>query len=175
VEVDPMVWSRKPGANTGENQSDVAQREPIAVFRVDGVVEGWIAATAGRVSDALGETDRMTVGTDAPGGGDGNTIELDLDDIVAVAPAPRPPSPARVSRRRHPIEVEAGPYRVTGTVHLPIGADPRRYVATTGRKWLPLTECRVVAAEDEWAVEVVIVNLDFASRREVRQEAPKFG
>jgi len=48
-------------------------------------------------------------------------------------------------------------------------------VATTGRKWLPLTECRVVAAEDEWAVEVVIVNLDFASRREVLQEAPKFG
>ena len=80
-----------------------------------------------------------------------------------------------MSRRRHPIEVEAGPYRVTGTVHLPIGADPRRYVATTGRKWLPLTECRVVAAEEEWAVEVVIVNLDFASRREVRQEAPKFG
>lgn len=165
-----------PGTGTGGNPSDGAQREPIAVFRVDGVIEGWIAAMAGRVSDALGETDRLTVGTDAPGGGEGNTIELDLDEVVAVAPAPRRPSQARVSRRRHPIEVEAGPYRVRGTVHLPIGADPRRYVATTGRKWLPLTECRVMAAEDEWAVEVVIVNLDFASRHEAPLgEAPKFG
>ena len=169
------AWSRTPGADIRGDRSDVAQREPIAVFRVDGVVEGWIAATPGRVSDALGETDRLTVGTDAPGGGEGNAIVLDLDDVVAVAPAPRPPSQARVSRRRHPIEVEAGPYRVRGTVHLPIGADPRRYVATTGRKWLPLTQCRVMAAEDEWAVEVVIVNLDFASRHEATQEAPKFG
>ena len=33
-----------------------------------------------------------------------------------------------------------------------------------------------MAAEDEWAVEVVIVNLDFASRHEAPLgEAPKFG
>ena len=51
-----------PGTGTGGNPSDGAQREPIAVFRVDGVIEGWIAAMAGRVSDALGETDRLTVG-----------------------------------------------------------------------------------------------------------------
>ena len=84
-------------------------------------------------------------------------------------------SPLRVSRRRHPIEVEAGPYRVSGTVHLPIGADPRRYVATTGRRWLPLTDCTVSAPADEWAVDVVIVNLDHASRRETSSVPPKFG
>ena len=54
--------SRTPGADIRGDRSDVAQREPIAVFRVDGVIEGWIAAMAGRVSDALGETDRLTVG-----------------------------------------------------------------------------------------------------------------
>ena len=108
----------------------------------------------------------MRVGTETADGSATDWLEFSLDDVIAVAPAPRPVSPQRVSRRRHPIEVEAGPYRVSGTVHLPIGADPRRYVATTGRRWLPLTDCTVSAAADEWAVEVVIVNLDHASRRQ---------
>lgn len=62
-----------------------------------------------------------------------------------------------------------------GIVHLPVGADPRRYVANTGRRWLPLTECTVSDADGDWAVEVVIVNLDHASRREASIVAPRFG
>jgi len=151
------------------------EREPIAVFRVDGVVEGWIPKQQGRISDGLNDADQMRVGTETADGNATDWLEFRLDDVIAVAPAPRPVSPLRVSRRRHPIEVEAGPYRVSGTVHLPIGADPRRYVATTGRRWLPLTDCTVSAPADEWAVDVVIVNLDHASRRETSSVPPKFG
>jgi hypothetical protein len=159
----------------GTEPSAGGEREPIAVFRVDGVVEGWIPKQEGRISDGLNDADQMRVGTQAPDGRGTDWLEFSLDEVIAVAPAPRPVSPLRVSRRRHPVEVEAGPYRVSGTVHLPIGADPRRYVATTGRRWLPLTECTVSAAANDWAVEVVIVNLDHARRREAPSLPPTFG
>jgi len=150
------------------------EREPIAVFRADGVVEGWIPKQESRISDGLNDADRVRV-IETPDGAADNWLEFNLDEVIAVAPAPRPPSPARVSRRRHPLEFDAGPYNVKGIVHLPVGADPRRYVSSTGRRWLPLTECTVSEADDEWAVEVVIVNLDHVSRREASLVAPKFG
>ena len=174
-EIDLMCASRDTDDTAVSAQPDGTEREAIAVFRVDGVVEGWIAKPAGRISDGLNDADRIQVGIAAADGTIGASLDFDLDDVVAVAPAPRPPSPARVSRRHHPVEVEAGPYRVKGIAHLPIGADPQRYVASTGRRWLPLTECTVSAAEDDWAVEVVIVNLDYATRRTVLLAAPKFG
>jgi hypothetical protein len=163
------------GTALGAEPSAGSEREPIAVFRSDGVVEGWILKQEGRISDGLNGADRLMVGTETPDGAVDKWLEVNLDEVIAVAPAPRPPSPARVSRRHHPVEVDAGPYRVKGIAHLPVGADPRRYVASTGRRWLPLTECTVSDADGEWAVEVVIVNLDHASRREASHAAPKFG
>lgn len=168
-------WSRRGGMAIGAEPSARGEHEPIAVFRVSGVIEGWIPKQEGRISDGLNHADRVRVRSEASDGSFGEWLEFSLDEVVAVAPAPRPPSPTRVSRRLHPLELEAGPYRVNGTVHLPIGADPRRYMASTGRQWLPLTDCTVSAAEDEWAVAVVIVNLDHASRREHFYQPPPFG
>ena len=162
------------GTTLGAELPAFSTREPIAVFRSDGVDEGWILKQDGRISDALNDADRLKFERQRP---DGFTdkLEVYLDDVIAVAPAPRPPSPARVTRRRHPVLFDAGPYTVKGTAHLPVGADPRRYVASTGRRWLPLTECTVSGAGGDWAVEVVIVNLEFASRREISHAAPNFG
>ena len=103
------------GAALGAEPSAGNEREPIAVFGLDGVVEGWIAKPEGRISDGLNNAD------------------------------------------------------------LPVGADPRRYVGSTGGRWLPLTECTVSDAGGDWSVDVVIVNLDHATRRETSQSAPKFG
>ena len=109
------------------------ERDPIAVFRIDGIVEGWIPKLEGRVSDGLNQADRMRIRTAAADGTPGEWLELDLDEVVAVAPAPRPPSPYRIARRHHAVEIEAGQYRVTGTAHLPLGADPERYAASTAQ------------------------------------------
>lgn len=144
------------------------------MFRLDGVVEGWIPVQEGRISDGLNRSDHMRVAVEVDGGS-GGSREFRLDEVVAVAPAPRPPSAARVARRRHRVELEAGPYLVSGVAYLPVGADPQRYVASIGRRWLPLTDCRVSVADDEFAVEVVIVNLDYATRRTVANVAPLFG
>jgi hypothetical protein len=167
--------SRRPGTALGGEPLAGSEREPIAVFGLAAVVEGWIPKSEGRISDGLNNVDRVRVSTEMPDGSVGDWLEFQLDEVVAVAPAPRPASSARVSRRHHPVEVEAGPYRVKGIVHLPVGADPRRYVASTGRRWLPLTECTVSDADGDWAVDVVILNLDHAIRREAPQAPPKFG
>lgn len=167
-------WGATGGA-LGAEPSALGERDPIAVFRVDGIVEGWIPKLEGRISDGLNDADRMRLRTPAPDGMPGEWLELDLDDVVAVAAAPRPPSAARVARRHHAVEIEVGPYRVSGIAHLPLGADPERYVSSTGRRWLPLTACTVANGDDEWAVEVVVVNLEHASRRTANPVAPPFG
>ena len=168
------AWGGRAGGELGGEPSATGDRDPIAVFRIDGIVEGWIPKLEGRISDGLNDADRMRVRTPASDSTPGGWLELDLDDVVAVAAPPRAPSPARVARRHHAIEIEAGPYRVQGIAHLPPGADPERYVASTGRRWLPLTGCTVAIGEDEWAVEVIIVNLDHASRHKQAYWPPPF-
>jgi hypothetical protein len=155
--------------------SSTGERDPIAVFRIDGVVEGWIPKLEGRISDGLNDADRLRFRPTRPDGLSGDWVEVYLDEIVAVAAAPRPPSAARVARRQHVVEIAAGPYRVRGTVHMPLGADPERYIASSGRHWVPLTSCTVATGEDEWAVDVVIVNLDHAARHRDSHRAPRLG
>jgi hypothetical protein len=157
-------WISRPKDRLGGDPPFADERDPIAVFRIDGVIEGWIPRLEGRVSDGLNDADRMSVRTGPPDGTPEDWLELDLDDVVAVAAPPRPPSPLRAARRRYAVEIRAGPYRVKGIAHLPLGSDPERYVTSASRRWLPLTACTVAAGDDEWAVEVVIVNLDHASR-----------
>jgi hypothetical protein len=167
--------SAPPGGELGAEPSALGETDPVAVFRVRDIVEGWIPKLEGRMSDGLNDAERMRMRTPGPDGTSRQWMELDLDDVVAVAAPPRPPSPARVARRQHAIEIDAGPYHMRGTAHLPLGADPRRYVSATGRRWLPLTDCTVAVGNDAYAVDVVIVNMDYASRRHDSSVSPPFG
>ena len=99
---------------------------------------------------------------------------FDLDAVVAVAPPTRAdPSSQRMARRRHAVELSAGRYVIEGTAHMPPGADPMRYVDNTSLRWLPLTHCTVRTAEDDWSVEVLVVNLEHVRRtRRAPAEAP---
>lgn len=165
----------RPGGELGADASAFGERDPVAVFRVHGIVEGWIPKLEGRISDGLNDAEHMRVRTPGPDGISSQWMELDLDDVVAVAAPPRPPSPARVARRQHVLEIDAGPYHVRGTAHMPPGADPQRYAASTGRRWLPLTDCTVVVGDDAFVVAVVIVNMDYAARRSAADMPPPFG
>jgi hypothetical protein len=139
--------------------------EPVAVFHESGVTEGLMPATERRLTDVLTAGEMLRI--DVTGGADqaGDWIEFAPDAIVAVAVPPRPePSSLRVARRRHLLEIRAGPYLVAGTAHMPIGSDPLRYVNSVGRQWLPLTDCTVERGAEAWKVDVVIVNLDHVSR-----------
>ena len=169
------MWLGQPTGTLGAEPSPTGERDPIAVFGIDGIVEGTIPKLDGRITERLTEASQMHVRTAAADGGAGDRLVMDLDTVVAVAAPPRPPSPYRVNRRQHALEIKAGPYRVRGVAHLPHGADPQRYVASAPRKWLPLTDCTVASDGDEWAVDVVIVNLEHASRDKPEYHAPPFG
>jgi hypothetical protein len=163
------------GAALGAEPSLTGARDPIAVFRLDSIVEGTVPKLDVRWTDALAVADRIYIRTQSDDGYARAQVIMNLDDVVAIAAPPRPPSPARVSRRQHPVEVTAGPYRVGGIAHLPPGADPERYMSSYPRKWLPLTDCTVATEGDEWAVEVVIVNTDHATRDKTAYRPPPFG
>ena len=47
----------------GADPSAGNEREPIALFGLDGVVEAWIAKPEGRISDGLNGAERLRVGT----------------------------------------------------------------------------------------------------------------
>jgi len=153
-------WLRREAAP----EQDDAPTEPLAVMGIEGIVEGRTPATERRTSDCLNAGEALPLQTVADDGTPGTWVDLNPDDIVAVVPAPRERSAGRLSRRMHPVDIQAGPYLFHGTAHLPIGADPGRYVASTSRWWLPLTACVVSSGEDRWSADVVIVNLDHASR-----------
>ena len=163
---------RRTEIELGAEPSLRGERDPIAVFRIDGIVEGSLPKLDSRLTEALDESVRIQIRTAPHDGGAGERVVMNLDDVVAVAAPPRPLSPYRVNRRHHAVEINAGPYRIRGIAHLPPGADPERYVASSPRSWLPLTDCTVGTVSDEWAVDVVIVNLDHASREKRAYHAP---
>jgi hypothetical protein len=66
------------GMALGAEQSAGNEREPIAVFGVAGVVEGWIAKPEGRVSDGLNKAARVRVETEMPDGSVGAWREINL-------------------------------------------------------------------------------------------------
>ena len=136
--------------------------DPIAVFGIEGVIEGSIAWQERRLSDSLNAGEPLLVqAADAAG-----WEELDPDQVIAVAAPPRDdPKASAIPRRRHAVELDAGPYRFSGVVHMPVGADPARFVRSTPQRWLPLTHCTVASPSGEWEVEVVIVNLEHVVRR----------
>ncbi len=169
------AWIGRIGHELGAEPSLTGEREPIAVFAMAGIVEGSISKLEGRLSDGLSEAARVHIRTGSRDGSPGDRLAFDLGEVFAVAAPPRPPSPYRVARRQHAFDIEAGPYRVHGVAHLPLGADPARYVASAPRRWLPLTDCTVSSGDNEWAIEVVIVNLDHASRERLAYQAPPFG
>lgn len=70
-----------------------------------------------------------------------------------------------MARRRHVLELSAEPYRIRGTVHMPPGADPLRYLRAAPQGWVPVTDATVVEADGSgYETEVVLVHMTHVSR-----------
>ena len=90
----------------------------------------------------------------------------ETDDVIAVAVQTYPdPSPKRIARRRHVLEMGAGPYEIRGVVHMPPGADPQRYVRATSQRWIA-TKGTVVDGDNGEAYEIgaLPVNMEHVTR-----------
>ena len=137
--------------------------DPIAIFWADAVVEGWTERSTTRPSDKLNGGLPIDVRY-AP---DGPAHLMETDDVIAVAVQTHPdPSPKRIARRRHVLEMRAGSYEIRGVVHMPPGADPRRYVRATSQRWLAVTKATVVDGDNGEAYEIgaLLVNMEHITR-----------
>lgn len=119
-----------------------------------------------RLSDTLNAGETLQVQLTRSGSAGPHWEALEPDRVIAVAAPPRAdPSASRMARRRHQVELLAGPYRFSGIAHMPAGADPDRFVRSTSQRWLPLTRCAVGSPDGDFEVDVLIVNLEHVTRR----------
>lgn len=139
-----------------------AALDSLVIFGLDGVTEAWIERTPVRISDRLNQGDTIAVHA-APGDAG---VPLAIDDVVAVVVQPQPnPSPNRMARRRHVLEMLAPPYRIVGTVHMPPGADPVRYLRAVPHRWVAVTNATILEEDGSgYSAEVVLVHLEHVSR-----------
>ena len=152
----------RPADEDAESEERTADRDPVAIFRADGIEECSIVRSSARLSDQLNSGAPLHVLSAV-----GAWAAVDSDLVLAIAAPPRAePSPNRMARRRHVLELTAGPYEITGTVHMPPGADPARYARAAALRWLPMTNATIATQgnTDAFAVDVLLVNLDHVTR-----------
>lgn len=165
-------WRRGSGAATSgtaalANGTDLA---PIELYTADARVVGWIASKGQRVTDLLLASEELRL-WQPRAGGDDLTVKPILDksgewrtvqtaDVVLVMPPEwRTNRQLRLHRRIQRVAADAGPFTVTGNLHLAPGTtfpDPYHLPA-----FIPLTESHLLRRGDpafEHVVSVVIVN-----------------
>jgi hypothetical protein len=150
---------------------------PIELYTADSRIVGWIAANGRRVTDLLNAQDELRLWQPSPG-----PIEAPLstrdsapepDDsgewqsllteqvILAMPPEWRASRQLRLHRKLRRVALSAGPFNVTGNLHVVPGAEPGPELLLRGPRFLPLTEAYILHNGEppfEHVVSVVIVN-----------------
>jgi hypothetical protein len=183
-------WRRGTGAPSISGTSAVAlatELAPIELYTADARIVGWIAANGRRVTDLLNEDAELRLWRPSPGpleepmgagaeaespaasarsvvdpnaGGEWHTLHTD-QVILAMPPEWRASRQLRLHRKLRRVALAAGPFSVTGNVHLPPGAQFGDDYLRLAPEFLPLTECYILHNAEppfEHVVSVVIVN-----------------
>jgi hypothetical protein len=176
-------WRRGTGATTATSGSSAVavagDLAPVELYTADARIVGWISANGHRVTDLLNASDELHLWHPSPGpldsqagaepGGPGDPEQgsgewqtLAADRVVlAMPPEWRASRQLRLHRRLRRVAVAAGPFSVTGNIHLPPGAEVGPELLVRGQRWLPLTEAYLLHSGEppfEHVVSVVIVN-----------------
>jgi hypothetical protein len=89
--------------------------------------------------------------------------DLDVEAVLLAFPPPQATDPhRRLHRPRQLIEFQVGPYDVSGTVHIPPGAQAAGFLQRQGGRFEPVTRAAIRdrrADLHEDRVDVVLVNL----------------
>ena len=171
-------WRRGPGPSATQGSSAVAvapELSPIELYTADSRIVGWVAPEGRRVTDLLSTTDELRLWRPSPGALDERTAppEPAADGergewqslptariILAMPPEWRASRQLRLHRRLRRAAVTAGPFSVTGNVHLHPGVDVGIHLARQ-YAFLPLTDAYLLHGAEppfEHVVSVVIVN-----------------
>jgi hypothetical protein len=168
-------WRRGTGATATSGTSAVAivpELAPIELYTADARIVGWLAPHGQRVTDVLNSSTELRLWRPSPGplegpppadggAGEGEWQSLPTDAVIlAMPPEWRASRQLRLHRRLRRIALTAGPFNVTGNVHLPPGVEPGQHLLRAQR-FLPLTDGYVLHTAEppfEHVVSVVIVN-----------------
>jgi len=180
--VDLTFWNfrRGTGAPSTSGTSAVAfngDLAPIELYTADARIVGWIAADGMRVTDLLNHADQLRLWRPTPGpieepgvhtpssldaGENGEWDELVTEQVIlAMPPEWRASRQLRLHRKLRRVAVTAGPFSVTGNIHMPMGAEVGPEYLARAPRFLPLTEAYMLHNGEppfEHVVSVVIVN-----------------
>jgi hypothetical protein len=173
-------WRRgsAPSATAGSAAISLASDlAPIELYTAETRIVGWIAANGRRVTDLLNAQDElrlwqpspgpieapMTAREPAPNPGDNGEWQSLLTEqvILAMPPEWRASRQLRLHRKLRRVALSAGPFSVTGNLHVVRGAEPGPDLLLRGPRFLPLTEAYLLHNGEppfEHVVSVVIVN-----------------
>jgi hypothetical protein len=170
-------WRRGAGATSTAGSAAMAlapDLAPIELYTADTRIVGWIAANGRRVTDLLNMQDELRLWQPSPGPIEAQlTDPLTLDEsgdwqslmteqvILAMPPEWRASRQLRLHRKLRRVAISAGPFSVTGNLHIVPGAEPGPDLLLHGPHFLPLTEAYILHNGEppfEHVVSVVIVN-----------------
>lgn len=173
-------WRRSTGTAASAGSAAVAmspELAPIEIYTADARIVGWISSNGRRVTDLLNEQDELHLWRPSPGPieapagapapespapDDGEWQTLPAASVVlAMPPEWRAARQLRLHRKLRRVAVSAGPFSVTGNLHLAPGAEFGPNLLARGPRFMPLTDAYLLHNADppfEHVVSVVIVN-----------------
>jgi hypothetical protein len=170
-------WRRGPGPTAVQGSAAiaaVAELAPIELYTADARIVGWIAPNGQRVTDLLNDQDELRLWRPSPGALDETAPHPTVEPgdqgeweslatarvILAMPPEWRASRQLRLHRRLRRAAITAGPFNVTGNIHLAPGVEVGLHLVRTP-SFLPLTDAYILHNHEppfEHVVSVVIVN-----------------
>ena len=175
-------WRRGPGPSATQGSAALATSPdlaPIELYTADARIVGWIVPNGQRVTDLLNTQDELRLWRPSPGplgeralplvdavdptaGGDNGEWESlpTARVILAMPPEWRASRQLRLHRRLRRAACVAGPFNLTGNVHLAPGVEVGLHLTRTHR-FLPLTDAYILHSGEppfEHVVSVAMVN-----------------
>jgi hypothetical protein len=172
-------WRRGPGPATVGSAAMAVSDDlaPIELYTAESRIVGWISPNGMRVTDLLSTQDELRLWRPSPGpldavhppsvdaspageeNGEWETLAA-ARVILAMPPEWRASRQLRLHRRLRRAAMVAGPFAVTGNVHLPPGGEVSQHLLRT-HTFLPLTDAYILHNGEppfEHVVSVVLVN-----------------
>lgn len=170
-------WNWRRGTGSASTQGTLAmaaapELAPIELYTADARIVAWVAPNGRRVTDLLNEQDELRlwqpsagsgpaprIADSLPHGGEWQSLETSRV-ILAMPPEWRASRQLRLHRRLRRAALLAGPFNVTGNIHLHPGVEVGPHLLRDSR-FLPLTDAYILHNGDpsfEHVVSVVIVN-----------------
>ena len=158
-------WRRGPGPTATQGSAAIAtapELAPIELYTADARIVGWIAPHGQRVTDLLASKDELRLWRPSPGPLDEMDPPTEVDPdraeengeweslatarvILAMPPEWRASRQLRLHKRLRRAALAAGPFSVTGNIHLQPGVEVGPHLLRSAG-FIPLTGNPIVGS-----------------------------